>query len=134
MARIVGSERASAKAATDTTFDKLHAYDYMVYAHLQLGQDRAAQAVIAEARKVPNLVDHFAFAYAFSAMPARVALERGAWKEAANLSLYPATDAYPWKKYPQSEAVNAFARGLGAAMSKNSAAAHARLKRTACPA
>ena len=40
----VEANRASAKAATDTTFDKLHAYDYMVYAHLQLGQDRAARA------------------------------------------------------------------------------------------
>jgi Tfp pilus assembly protein PilF len=125
----VEANRASAAAATDTTFDKLHAYDYMVYAHLQLGQDRAARTVIAQARKVPQLVDHFAFAYAFAAMPARVALERGAWKEAANLPLYPANDGYPWKKYPQSEAVNAFARGVGAAMSKDPAAAHAEVKR-----
>ena len=73
----VEANRASAAAATDTTFDKLHAYDYMVYAHLQLGQDRAARAVIEEASKVPKLIDHFAFAYAFTAMPARVALERG---------------------------------------------------------
>ncbi len=125
----VEANRASATAATDTTFDKLHAFDYMVYAHLQLGQDRAARAVIAEARKVPQLVDHVAFAYAFAAMPARVALERGDWKEAASLSLYPAADAYPWKKYPQSEAVNAFARGVGAAMSRNPEAAQAEVKR-----
>jgi hypothetical protein len=121
--------RASAAAATDKTFDRLHAYDYMVYAHLQLGQDRAARAVIEEARKFPNLVDHFAFAYAFAAMPARAALERGAWSEAAALTLYPAADGYPWKKYPQSEAVNAFARGVGAAMSKAPAAAHSEVKR-----
>jgi tetratricopeptide (TPR) repeat protein len=121
--------RASAAAATDKTFDRLHAYDYMVYAHLQLGQDRAARAVIDEARKFPNMIDHFAFAYAFAAMPARVALERGAWSEAATLTLYPAADGYPWKKYPQSEAVNAFARGVGAAMSKAPAAAHVEVKR-----
>jgi hypothetical protein len=125
----VDANRASATAATDTTFDKLHAYDYMVYAHLQLGQDRAARAVIADAQKVPNLIDHFAFAYAFAAMPARVALERGDWKEAATLPLYPAADAYPWKKYPQSEAVNAFARGVGAAMSKDPAGADVEVKR-----
>jgi hypothetical protein len=125
----VEANRASAAAATDTTFDKLHAYDYMVYAHLQLGQDRAARDVIAQARKVPQLVDHFAFAYAFAAMPARVALERGAWKDAAGLTLYPAADAYPWKKYPQSEAVNAFARGMGSAMSNNPEAARAEVKR-----
>ena len=86
-------------------------------------------AVLADARKVPNLVDHFAVAYAIAAMPARMALERGDWKEAANLPLYPAADAYPWKKYPQSEAVNAFARGIGAAMSKDPAAAHVEVKR-----
>lgn len=125
----VEANRASAAAATDKTFDKLHAYDYMVYAHLQLGQDRAARAVLTEARKVPNLLDHFAFAYAFAAMPARVALERGAWKEAANLSLYPAADGYPWKKYPQAEAVNAYARGVGAAMNKDATAAHAEVRR-----
>jgi hypothetical protein len=125
----VEANRASAKAATDTTFDKLHAYDYMVYAHLQLGQDRAARAVLADARKVPNLIDHFAFAYAIAAMPARMALERGNWKEAANLALYPAADAYAWKKYPQAEAVNAYARGVGAAMNKDAAAAHVELKR-----
>ncbi len=125
----VESNRASAAAATDTTFDKLHAYDYMVYAHLQLGQDHAARAVIAQARQVPRLVDHFAFAYAFAAMPARVALERGAWKEAANLPLYPERDSYPWRRYPHSESVNAFARGIGAAMNKDAAAAHAEVKR-----
>ena len=56
-------------------------------------------------------------------MPARLALERGAWAEAAKLPLDPAADAYPWKKYPQAEAVNAFARGVGAAMNGDAAAA-----------
>ena len=58
-----------------------------------------------------------------------MALERGDWKEAANLALYPAADAYPWKKYPQAEAVNAYARGMGAAMNKDPAAAHVEVKR-----
>jgi hypothetical protein len=56
-------------------------------------------------------------------MPARIALERAAWADAAKLTLDPAAEAYPWKKYPQSEAVNAFARGVGAAMSGDAAAA-----------
>jgi hypothetical protein len=56
-------------------------------------------------------------------MPARLALERGAWSEAAGLRLDPAADAYPWKKYPQAEAVNAFARGVGAALSGDAGAA-----------
>ena len=31
---------------------QVHAYDYMVYAHLQLGQDAAAREVVADARKI----------------------------------------------------------------------------------
>jgi hypothetical protein len=56
-------------------------------------------------------------------MPARLALERKDWKEASEIPLTPAADAYPWKQYPQSEAVNAFARAIGAALSGNAAAA-----------
>ena len=33
------------------------------------------------------------------------------------LPLTPGTDAYPWRKYPQSEAVNAFAKAIGAGRS-----------------
>ena len=56
-------------------------------------------------------------------MPARLALERGEWAEAAALPMTPAADAYAWKKYPQAEAINAFARGVGAARAGNAAAA-----------
>src|SRR5262249_60203415 len=35
----------------------------------------------------------------------------------------PNKDAYPWQKYPQAVAVNAIARGIGAARSDNAAAA-----------
>jgi len=125
----IESNRTSAKVDADRTPNSPHAYDYMVYAHLQLGQDRAAQQVIAHARGVPKKVDAFAAAYAYAAMPARYAIERGAWKEAANLPLDPAADAYPWKKYPQAEAMNAFARGIGAAMGQDPAAAQAEVKR-----
>ena len=68
-------------------------------------------------------VDNFGAAFAYAAMPARIALERGGWAAAVNLPLTPAVDAYPWKKYPQAEAVNAFARGIGAARTGNAAAA-----------
>jgi tetratricopeptide (TPR) repeat protein len=62
-------------------------------------------------------------------MPARLALERGAWKEAASLELFPAADSYPWKKYSFAEAVNAFARGIGAAMSGDAAGARTQAAR-----
>jgi Tfp pilus assembly protein PilF len=124
----VRSNRASANAATDKTFDKWHAYDYMVYAHLQLGEDGAARKVIAEAFGNPARVDHFATAYAYAAMPARAALERAAWKDAAKIELAPGAP-YPWAKYPQAESINAYARGIGAAMSGDAAGARAELAR-----
>jgi hypothetical protein len=62
-------------------------------------------------------------------MPARLVLERGLWADAAKLTLEPAAEAYPWKKYPQAEAINAFARGIGAALSGNAAAAGAEVTR-----
>ena len=119
----VESNRQSARIDGDKTVNSPHAYDYMVYAQLQLVQDRAAAEVLAHARGVATKTDHIAAAYAYAAMPARIALERGAWADAAKLTLDPAAEAYPWKKYPQSEAVNAFARGVGAAMNGDAAAA-----------
>ena len=70
-----------------------------------------------------KVTDHFAAAFAYVAMPARMALERGDWGVAAALPMTPAADAYPWKKYPQAEAINAFARGVGAARAGNGALA-----------
>ena len=64
-----------------------------------------------------------AAAYGYAAMPARLLLEAGDWPGAAALPLEPKKDTYPWQKYPQSEAINAFARGIGAARSGNAAAA-----------
>lgn len=125
----VESNRVSAKVDADRSPNSPHAYDYMVYAQLQLGQDRAAAQVIAHAQGVAKKPDHIAGAYAYAAMPARYAVERGDWKAAASLPLDPPADAYPWKKYPQSEAINAFGRGIGAAMSRDPAAAQVEVKR-----
>ncbi len=125
----IKANRASAKAAGDASFDGHHAFDYMVYAHLQLGQEKAARQALAESRRM-KLIEHFGAAYAYAAMPARIALERGDWKGAARLELHPAAGAYAWDKYPQAEAVHVFARGVGAARSGDAAAAmkeHARL-------
>jgi hypothetical protein len=125
----VESNRQSARVDGDRSLNSPHAYDYMVYAQLQLAQDKAAAEVLSQAGRVASKPDHIAAAYAYAAMPARLALERGAWAEAARLPLEPAADAYPWKKYPQAEAVNAFARGIGAAMSGDAPAAGAEVAR-----
>ncbi len=125
----VAANTASAKADAARGANTLHAYDYMVYAHLQLGQDRAAMAVRDSSTALAKAPDHFAAAYAYAAIPARLALERGDWAAAAKLPLFPAADAYPWAKYPQAEAGNAYARGLGAAAMRDTAAVDAEIAR-----
>src|SRR6185295_12407249 len=81
-----------------------HAMDYMVYAYLQLARDAEARRAIDAAMKVSGVnAARFTAPYAIAAMPARYALERGAWKEAA--SLQPSATPYPFV-----DAITYFAR------------------------
>src|SRR5437016_5067434 len=97
-----------------TAFDALHAMDYLEYAYLQTGQDEKAREIAEGAAKVTSFdVPQFAAGYALAAIPARHALERRAWKEAAALTPQPAT--FPWAKYPYAEAIVHFARAVGGA-------------------
>jgi tetratricopeptide (TPR) repeat protein len=82
-----------------------------VYAYLQLGQDNRARAVINEMNTVAGFTETFLPGpYALAASPARYALERGNWKEAAELQVRPSPLAHV-------EALTHFARALGAARS-----------------
>src|SRR5437660_12245309 len=75
-----------------TAFDALHAMDYLEYAYLQTGQDAKASEVADTVSKATSFdVPQFAAAYALAAVPARHALERRDWKEAAALGLQPAS-------------------------------------------
>jgi tetratricopeptide (TPR) repeat protein len=117
----IRSNLASA-AAADNDFDRFHAWDYLAYGYLQLGQDRLARGVLDQILSVskPN-VANFATAYALAAIPSRYALERGQWSETGSLTLRPAD--FPWARFPQAEAIVVFGRGLGAARSGNLAQA-----------
>ncbi|TMB05341.1 MAG: hypothetical protein E6J64_11170 [Deltaproteobacteria bacterium] len=97
-----------------TAFDALHATDYLEYAYLQTGQDAKARELVDNVARVTSFdVPQFAAGYALAAVPARHALERRAWKEAAALTPQPAT--FPWAKYPYAEAIVHFARAVGGA-------------------
>jgi hypothetical protein len=106
--------------------EALHAMDYQTYAHLQMAQDRAARAVLDRLPAVATRFDATATAggaapplagfYALAAIPARNALERGAWQEAADL-------AVPSSGTPFTIAIAHFARALGAARGGRPAAA-----------
>jgi tetratricopeptide (TPR) repeat protein len=102
-----------------TAFDALHAMDYLEYAYLQIGEDAKAREVLDQTTKVTSFdVPAFSAGYALAAIPARYALERRAWKEAAALTVTPA--AFPWDKYAYAEAIVHFARAVGAARSGDS--------------
>jgi tetratricopeptide (TPR) repeat protein len=112
------TNRRSADAAkkSNDPDDALHALDYMTYAYLQLGRDGDAHKTWDEARTLTGINPARATAYyALAAMPARYALERGAWREATKLA--PSSSNFPF-----TEAMTYFARALGAARSGDPAA------------
>ena len=105
--------------------DQLHAMDYLVYAYLQLGQDKKAAAVIDEMTAVTGFTETFAAGpYALAASPARYAVERGDWKAAAALQVRPSPLAHV-------QAITYFARALGAARSSDPDAAKADIAKLA---
>jgi hypothetical protein len=110
--------RSMEAAARDSSVgEHLHAMDYAVYAYLQMRNDSAAKSLM---DRIPALVGQYdvnairgaatgaAGMFAVSAIPARWAIERRDWPEAAAItpraSAFPHTDAISW-----------FARALGAA-------------------
>ena len=83
----------------------------MVYAHLQLGQDQQARAVIDDMLKETDFKATVAAAdYALAASPARYAIDRGDWEGASQLPVRPSGLNYAM-------AITHFARSLGAARS-----------------
>jgi tetratricopeptide (TPR) repeat protein len=108
-----------------STAEELHAYDYQMYAYLQTAQDRAAKTLLdglpaVAARFDPDAIGGAApgsaGVFALAAIPARYALERQAWTEAVALEPHAS-------KFPYAEAMTYFARGIGAAHTKNLAVA-----------
>jgi hypothetical protein len=121
--RLVGASHPGA-----TAFDGLHAMDYLEYAYLQIASDDDAKAIVDRVAQAKSFDAPTPTAgYALAAVPARYALERRAWKEAAALTPQPST--FPWDKAPQTEAIVHFARAVGAARSGDRATAHAAIER-----
>lgn len=109
---------ASVAKAENEFSDQLHAMDYLVYAYLQQGLDSDARRVVDEAPTVRGNAQLRQVPYALAAIPARYAIERGAWKEAAQLQLQDTRFAF-------TTALTHFAHALGAARSGDPDAADA---------
>jgi len=121
----------TAEADRGTPEDRIHALDYLVYAHLQLAQDAKAKETLDLALKIEN--DLVARKYetglrsrpfGVAAMEARWALERLDWETAASLPARPS-------RYPYAESVPHFARAVGLARSGHPEQASADLDRLA---
>ncbi|MGR8980430.1 MAG: hypothetical protein ACU84H_10125 [Gammaproteobacteria bacterium] len=107
---------------------QLHYMDYLLYAYLQLGRTDKAEAIWRETAAIKKTYpENTTSVYALAAIPARYAIERRAWSEAAQLSMLPA--AFPREKFGWIEAITHFAHGLGAARSGDSISAGKSLQR-----
>jgi len=119
------SNRASAEASKlyeqrnqpgRVYYEYLHALDYLVYAHLQLGQYSQAAEVVEDASSIERVEpEAFQAAFAFATIPARYALEQRYWGDAARLEFHGA--GIPLERFGLAHAEFRFARGLGAARS-----------------
>src|SRR5258705_3130730 len=79
------AEEAKIKGHWD---EELHALDYLVYAYLQKGEDALANQQLDYLLTINEVSpSNFKVAYAFAAIPARYALERKDWKQAAELKI-----------------------------------------------
>jgi hypothetical protein len=115
---------ADAARREGATAEELHASDYRMYAYLQLAQDSAAARILGSLAAIAPRLNLSAVGtggapaagyYALAAIPARYVLERGAWADAARLTVTPSP-------VPFADAVTWFARALGAARTGDVAA------------
>ena len=110
--------RAAARAAGDLG-EELHAMDFLTYAYLQRGRELDATQVVEELAAMPGLGSpQSKIAFAATAMPVRLAIERQQWDAAATLEPLPLSP-------PHVVALVYWARALGAARGGHPEAADA---------
>src|SRR5262249_17926514 len=117
-----------AASNVDDLFWKFLAMRFLLYSYLQTGQDHAAKKVLDELTALENVkVHHLNVPNRLADLTPRKPLERRRWGEAAALCL-PRRD-YPWRRFPQAEAVLVFAHALGAARTGDATSADKDLDR-----
>ena len=114
----VSSAQCYAKAAgiKGTWDEEMHGLDYLVYAHLQKGENQQAKQWLDYVKNIKQVQPaNFKVAYALAAIPARYLLENHLWAEAARLQVNEANVA--WKEFPWQRAMIHFTTLMGAANS-----------------
>jgi tetratricopeptide (TPR) repeat protein len=122
---------AKAQGLPGSSSERLHAMDYLAYGYLQTGQDGGAERILAELNAIRRADPPiFTVAYAATAIPARLVLERRQWKDAASLQLQDnVRNLAPLADFKWGEAHVRFARAVGAARSGNSEGARTEVAR-----
>ena len=86
-----------------------HGMDFRTYAYLQLGDDKSAEQVVKDAATITSPAEaSLTFDTALAAIPARYALERGRWDDAAQI---PVRES----RHLPAQSISRFTRALGAA-------------------
>lgn len=92
--------------------EELHGLDYLVYAHLQKGENRQAKEKWDYVKSIKEVQPvNFKVAYAYAAIPSRYLLENRLWSEASSINSYKSD--FPWQKYPWQKSIIHFTRALG---------------------
>lgn len=99
-----------------------HAIDYLEYAYLQKADDAAAMSAIDELAAKSPYQETFISAFHLASTPARYRVELRQWADAAQLEPRQ-PESFPWDRFPATEAITWFARGLGAARSGDASGA-----------
>ena len=111
----------------------VHAIDFMVYAHLQMGQDAEALRLLENARALQKTAGPMEqrsptgavlpIHTAYAAIPARYVIERGTWREATQLEVHTTS--------PAADAITHFTRAMGHVRLKDAAGARTEIARVA---
>ena len=110
--------------------NELHAKDYLIYAYLQGAQDREAKSALqAPPPGRPDDPQYGNWLYAMGTSPARYAVERHRWAEAAALPV--PSDTFPGGRWAWAEANLHFARALGASRTGKTEAARKEVEQLA---
>ena len=128
----IDSNLASAASAkkNNAPGNELHAKDYLIYAYLQGAQDQEAkEALEAPPAGRPDDPQYMNWLYAMGTSPARYAVERHQWAEAAALPVPPNT--FPGGRWAWTEANLHFARSLGASHTGKTEAARKEIEQLA---
>ena len=94
-------------------FQEVHAIDYLVYAYLQMGDNKKAQEQYDYLKTMKDVISEglFAVAYPFAAVPARIALENRDWKAAADIHVHESNVSF--EDFPWQQAIVHYSRALG---------------------